>query len=579
MTKNLIYMCMATLVLTSGCEQEADKTVVGDPCEAESDCASTVCHRGLCVRAAPADIGEGCRVNAECKSFFCVTGQCGWGNLLTGRACRFSEECADRWCLSGKCKDAPRDGGVPDSAPPDMRPPDQGGPDLPVPDLPAPDLPAPDLPAPDLPIPEQLLPDQRIPDHLIPDQELPDQMLPDLLIPDLLPPDVFPPGGCIPSTTRKCFTGTSGCTKSGTSYSCKGLCKAGTQTCQATYTWPAATVCTGETKPVKETCDTFDQDCDGTPDNGVCYSSWSGVSLKVEMNVMDAAIEGKVILLGGRLKSTSSGGIQRSQDGGKTWKVEMTASADVLQVELDGLNAVAVDTNDNFHYSKDGGVNWTMGAKGKAMASPGNLALHGTTVISAGTTEIYRSDDLGKTVTSQTIKVNNATTYWKDVDIATVKGATYAMLIGYAWDAVKTSVAYTSTDLGKKWTPLPSFPTNAGQPVRLSLGSDGKAFIVTGSALYRSPDKGVNWYSTSKPYQSYVLSLAYEAPGTILIGGAGSGYGSMLVSIDGGKTISVVQSTSIKWANGANAITLNSTGWAYLGWGYGSKGGLWKSPW
>ena len=73
--------------------------------------------------------------------------------------------------------------------------------------------------------------------------------------------------------------------------------------------------------------------------------------------------------------------------------------------------------------------------------------------------------------------------------------------------------------------------------------------------------------------------MAYEAPGTILIGGAGSGYGSMLISIDGGKTISKVASTSIQWANWPNAIILNSTGWAYLGWGYGNSGGLWKSPW
>jgi hypothetical protein len=59
-----------------------------------------------------------------------------------------------------------------------------------------------------------------------------------------------------------------------------GVCRAGTQTCvvNGTGTWGA---CTGQTLPATEVCDNLDNDCNGTTDNGLtrtCYNGPTGTS-------------------------------------------------------------------------------------------------------------------------------------------------------------------------------------------------------------------------------------------------------------------------------------------------------------
>lgn len=65
---------------------------------------------------------------------------------------------------------------------------------------------------------------------------------------------------CAPSTSRKCFTGPSGCDEDGSN--CRGVCEAGTQSCVNGY-W---SLCKDQKIAADETCDGKDNNCDGKVD-------------------------------------------------------------------------------------------------------------------------------------------------------------------------------------------------------------------------------------------------------------------------------------------------------------------------
>ena len=75
--------------------------------------------------------------------------------------------------------------------------------------------------------------------------------------------------------TQPCFTGPSGCIMStGGSYSCKGLCKAGSQTCNNGI-WSA---CSGQIVPQAEICNNLDDNCNDKVDEGLTQPCFTGPS-------------------------------------------------------------------------------------------------------------------------------------------------------------------------------------------------------------------------------------------------------------------------------------------------------------
>lgn len=63
---------------------------------------------------------------------------------------------------------------------------------------------------------------------------------------------------CKPNTTQPCYTGPPDTQD-------VGVCRRGTQTCNANGNWGEA--CDGEVTPTNDVCDGLDNDCDGAPDN------------------------------------------------------------------------------------------------------------------------------------------------------------------------------------------------------------------------------------------------------------------------------------------------------------------------
>ncbi|MCK6509703.1 hypothetical protein L6R29_07040 [Myxococcota bacterium] len=75
---------------------------------------------------------------------------------------------------------------------------------------------------------------------------------------------------CTLGQKKACFTGATGCTQSGDTYSCKGNCKAGDRVCQpGTDGKPEWSECKDQVLPIAESCtNNIDDNCDGEVNEG-----------------------------------------------------------------------------------------------------------------------------------------------------------------------------------------------------------------------------------------------------------------------------------------------------------------------
>ncbi|HAA55559.1 MAG TPA: hypothetical protein DCE42_12430 [Myxococcales bacterium] len=84
---------------------------------------------------------------------------------------------------------------------------------------------------------------------------------------------------CKAGETQSCYTQNQGCLRDPATgvYTCQGICKAGTRTCEGNGTWSP---CVGDKRPdAQELCNDKDDDCDGKLDEGLqrpCYTKTVG---------------------------------------------------------------------------------------------------------------------------------------------------------------------------------------------------------------------------------------------------------------------------------------------------------------
>ncbi len=93
---------------------------------------------------------------------------------------------------------------------------------------------------------------------------------------------------CITGRKRACYTGKTGCTRSGNQYHCQGSCKAGTQTCDERGRWGK---CQREKKPTNETCNNQDDDCDGQIDENLTKTCYNGPAGTRNVGICQAGIK------------------------------------------------------------------------------------------------------------------------------------------------------------------------------------------------------------------------------------------------------------------------------------------------
>ena len=525
---------------------------------------------------------------------------------------------------------------------------------VPQPDLPPADA-GRDAPVPDVYPGETPAPDRALGDQLSHEQSAPDQGTDapavDQLLPDVAPPDIkicpdLAAGACCPGATRACYpAATKGCVKKAGGYTCAGICEAGVETCkggawtacsgattpqpldpcndlddncdgtkdegfklkgtpctatkgkcvaQGTYVCDSvknALVCSAKPVVTAEVCNNKDDDCDGTVDNGVCYSAWAEVKPHKAMDVFALAAGGKVVLVGGTPLKSNIGVIQRLVNGKPEAMLALSGGAKIVSLAMDGSKAVALASDGQVRWSTDSGANWNAGGK-CAANNPSGIALSGNTVIVAAKGVICSSPNLGGTITTytatDTITGKPATLTAAAVANIKVKTTTYvtALAVGYYPKPPQNqnaAILFRSFDGGKTWTQLVAKKVGMTPLADLTsplyqdeLRDDGSAVAAGYSDVFRSTDTGTTWKTQPVTSVTTALDSVSHDPvkGHMLVT---TGYATY-ASIDDGKSFSLIADSDVTGSGVApTVVVLDGQGNGYIGvkssYGGGAKPG------
>jgi photosystem II stability/assembly factor-like uncharacterized protein len=279
-----------------------------------------------------------------------------------------------------------------------------------------------------------------------------------------------------------------------------------------------------------------------TTDAGAHWQ-WAGTGLPSHAWVRSLAVDpqdNRYIYAG-----LDSGGVYRSNDGGKNWSATGRTVSVVLSIVVDSVDPEIVyagSWSNGVYRSTDRGVNWT-NVNNRLNIRALALDPHNHQTIYAGTDGdgVYKSSDSGGTWT----RISSGMQYDPDIDVHAV-----------AVDPTDSRIIYAGTDQGGVFKSLDAganwIPVNTGigdlRVMALALGVHDQhriyAGTMAGGMVYRTADRGANW----KGYNFWNQPISVEARSvkvlvfdpfnpSVLYASAGNGFdleAGIYKSIDGG---------------------------------------------
>ena len=318
---------------------------------------------------------------------------------------------------------------------------------------------------------------------------------------------------CQAGQTRPCYNGSSGCKKSGNSYSCMGACKAGVQSCVNGQWGP----CKGQVIPSLEKCNWTDDDCDGKVDeNGVClYFQWSSLSLPSDANAVSFIDNRLGIAVG------NGGKVWRTNDGGGSW-VSITSGT------TKNLSAVATLPKGLVIAVGDGGTvirSTDSGLSFKAIKVPTTASLYAVVIRARKVIAAGRSGVI--------IISSDAGLSWQKVSSPS-RRSIYSLSFASSYTVIgvgSSGYIVRSTDGGKSWKLVSSGTSNHLNAVAFS-GSLGLAVGNKGTIL-RSSNYGSSWKAVKSGVSFNLSSVLAPGKNVFVVAGFSDKF---LLSVDGGNT-------------------------------------------
>lgn len=277
--------------------------------------------------------------------------------------------------------------------------------------------------------------------------------------------------------------------------------------------------------------------------------------------------------MSGCLLASTSRGLMRTVDGGKTWNVSEDGipNDNVTSMQpIEGLagSVVASASYGGSSITSDGGVTWSPLAHTDRWIGPNvQQALKDGHIWVSTEQGLFRSDDFGRTWIEASGNLKTARVYTLEADphhphemIATSpdgrlfrRGAdgNWLTSVGKLFDNTLKSIsvspadpdriyatswyakAYRSDDGGKSWRSISSFPSWPGCILSLANSPDC-ALVLSNAGLFRTADGGGTWRRVVEPVTSYIKYSSLSRVGkNIYLGIPG---GAILVSKDDGLT-------------------------------------------